>query len=299
MEVHVIIATAGRRLDLLNRTLTSLASCDDVDQLATVHVVENGGDGGCAPVCRAQSANFPIAYTHVPQPGKTAALNRVLHSLRRGLAIFLDDDIRLEPATIRNYLDWTRPQLGFAFYGGPVAAEYELAPPEHIRRAMPKSARGYALAARHPTLEVRRPAFLGSNWAAHVGDLIAAGGFDVSLGLGTAGNSVGDESDMQRRLLKRGLRGIYLRDARVHHHVPAECCQTEWLIARAERSGITHRLIANRRGPLQPFVKGTNLLAASTVYALTSLTGNRYWRLKHQLSRRKLAGFLAPIDSVD
>ena len=70
-----------------------------------------------------------------------------------------------------------------------------------------------------------RPDFLGFNWAASASDLIRMGGFNEERGPGTV--SRGQETDMQERMLKDGMRGRYLPDALVWHYVPRARCSPE------------------------------------------------------------------------
>jgi hypothetical protein len=60
----------------------------------------------------------------------------------------------------------------------------------------------------------------------------------------------GQETDMQSRLLARGVTGYYLPGAVVWHFVPRERCSPAWALSRAEQSGVRDGMEASLRiGP--------------------------------------------------
>jgi hypothetical protein len=50
---------------------------------------------------------------------------------------------------------------------------------------------------------------------------------------------------MQKRLIEAGLRGRYVREAKVWHWVPRERCSTRWALGRMYRDGIQRGLNAD------------------------------------------------------
>ena len=234
-KLHVVIDTAGRQ-ELLGRTLASLAEGEVPAALAQTIVIENGPPGGARQIVSQAPPILKTRYLYEPCGNKSGALNRVLDAIDDGLIFFADDDVRFHPGVLRDYALAAQQRSERAFFGGPVAVDYEQEPPEWLKQYLPKSARGWSLTAE--TNLVNEPDFLGCNWAAFAKDLKRAGGFDPFRGPGAVTGSVGQESDMQRRLLQSDCQGIYLPGACVWHYVPADRCSPEWALERAYRQGI-------------------------------------------------------------
>ncbi len=247
-ELFVVIPTGGQRADLLRRTLDSLAVCEQPPSYRGTIVVENGGRGAVEHVVASFRECVRASYRLLSQPSKNAALNLALDELdERALVLFADDDVRFDRHTLRRYSDAAAAARCGVFFGGPVAVDYEVPPSQWLLRFLPNSARGWEWMG--PDTRVEAPLFLGFNWGAFVGDIRAAGAFDPTLGPGTGTlNTLGDEVDMQRRLLDAGVRGQYVPEARVWHYVPQERCSHEWVIERARRTGVERGLKAARAG---------------------------------------------------
>jgi GT2 family glycosyltransferase len=169
----------------------------------------------------------------VERGNKSHALNKVLETLDDGLALFLDDDVRLSPGTLCAYAEASSKADTRTFFGGPTGVDYEEEPGEWIKAYLPTSARGW-----HPQnhQEAREGSFLGFNWAAFVSSIKQTGGFNENRGPGTI--STGQENEMQRRLRKAGLQPYYVPDALVWHYVPQDRCSPAWIIDRAYKHGI-------------------------------------------------------------
>ncbi|MDR7420457.1 MAG: glycosyltransferase [Armatimonadota bacterium] len=235
-DIHVVIATKDRP-DLLRRTLGSLARCDRPPHFSSVVVVENGGGSGARDVCRDAPASLNVRYEPFARANKCAALNHVLEQLSDGLLLFLDDDVRATDGLLSAYARAAEGVSGGVFYGGPVAPDYEVPPPEWLVAFLPPSTKGWS---REHDGEgfVDEPVFLGANWAAFAGDLRRVGGFDASMGPGSVSGSLGDETDMQARLLAVGVQGRYVPEALVYHWVPRERSTPSWALERIYRHGI-------------------------------------------------------------
>jgi hypothetical protein len=82
--------------------------------------------------------------------------------------------------------------------------------------------------------------FFGANWAAFRGDLVAAGMFAKDLGITASQQSpLGEENEIQERLIRAGARPVYLPGALIQHHVPRECYTQGWVWRRRYRLGVT------------------------------------------------------------
>jgi glycosyl transferase family 2 len=235
VDTVINIATSGRP-DLLKRTLDSLGQCRVPAGFVETVVVENGPAAGAEAVVRSAPACLRARYMHVPLANKSASLNAALATLPDCLVFFTDDDTRVEPDLLERYADAARTHGPNHFFGGPVSVDYETTPPLWLFRYLPKSAIGWE---RNPgEKKFAWGEFLGFNWAAWSSDLRAVGGFNPDRGPGAASGSTGQDSEMQERLIRRGIASVYLPEARVWHYVPKERCSEEWTIQRTFRHGV-------------------------------------------------------------
>jgi hypothetical protein len=90
-------------------------------------------------------------------------------------------------------------------------------------------------------------AFIGSNWAAFVSDLLAIGPFHDALGPNT--RVVGEETLMQIEMMRRGINGINVPAARAWHYVPPERSSAAWALSRARKVGILLALLKREGDP--------------------------------------------------
>jgi hypothetical protein len=232
--LYVVIATAGRP-DLIGRTLESLAACRKPEGYTGALVVENGPQMGAEEIVRAASPELRARYLHTEQANKSAALNLGIAEVGDGLVVFFDDDVRFDADVLVAYARAAMAQGRGAYFGGTCRVDYEEDPPAYLLRSLPTSARG---------LDPRTSQagfYMGFNWAAYAADLAGLGGFDSSLGPGSpVGATTGDETDMQVRLQKAGVRPVPVPEAIVWHYVPRERCSEEWVVRRGFKEGMAH-----------------------------------------------------------
>lgn len=234
--MHVVIATHGRPV-LLRRTLTSLADAVRPPSLERVWIVENGSDAGVRAICAELRDTLPIEYLHFPDPGKAAVLREIVSRIGEGLIVFTDDDVRVAPGFLQAYEDATATGDQRVVLGGPLKIDYETPPAPWLSKYLPPSARGWEKTDDAP---ITKPCLLGANYAAYAQTIIEVGNFRADLGTGSHGNPVGEEWDIQQRLLAAGCRGVYVPDAVVWHYVPRERCTTHWLLDRQYRIFLTN-----------------------------------------------------------
>ncbi len=271
-ELTIGIATADRPT-LLARTLQSLAECVLPTGYRETIVIENGPKCGVEDVVRCSPKSLRTRYLYQPQANKSSALNRLLEETVDGLILFADDDIRVDPGSLCCYREAATEHGPGWFFGGPTRAEYELQPPAWLVRFLLHATGNTTLGDSQRT--VHQPVFMGCNWAAHVTDLKATGGFDVRKGPGSPTRSVGQETDMQQRFLKRGLRGLYLPDAVAWHYVPRSRCSPQWTLDRSFREGICGGINAGQRGTSfysRPPKDSLKLLRSLVSYGVTRLS---------------------------
>jgi GT2 family glycosyltransferase len=232
-RLAVVIATHGRPT-LLERTLRTVGAADDPGVPVEIVVIENGGRMGAEALCRDLELPYQVTYRFVAEGGKSRALNRVLPGLDADLLVFFDDDVRVAAPTLRAYHAAALRHGPGHFFGGPFEVDYEAPPPVWLTPHLPASAVGWSLGDAERTID--RPDFIGVDWAAFRDDILAAGGFAEHLGPNPVFRTIGQETDMQKRLLARGARGVYVPEAFVRHFVPRARCSVAWALERYERT---------------------------------------------------------------
>lgn len=239
--LYVAIATAGRT-ESLRATLTALMECDRPAGFERVIVAENGPRCGVEQTVAQLSAVLPLQYLHHPRANKSNALNVVLREITRGFIVFLDDDVRFEKNLLSLYARAAASCGRGVFMGGTVRPDYDGPEPEEwLKSYLPASVRGLDYSAIKRDEDV--PPFLGFNWAAYAEDLIQVGGFDPRFGPGSWPPAVGQETEMQFRLLANGARRVFLRDAVVIHRVPAANVREPFALLRTRRGGVRDAII--------------------------------------------------------
>lgn len=242
----IIIIPTCQRGELLERTLQCLVDADLPDLVRRVIVVENGVKQDAETKVSRFRGKLPIEYRYTEMGSKCHALNVALGECAGEFVVFFDDDVRIDPGCVLAYADASSGKKCGEFYAGKCNVDYDVEPPEWLKRYLPASAKGWDYGDR--VRELVKPLALGFNWAAFADDIAKAGMFDPEIGPGRL-VSVGDESDLQKIMLSQGVKGVYLPDALVWHHVPEDRCSPGWTIERNRRMGL---LVGQRltRAPL-------------------------------------------------
>ena len=252
VNISVIVPTYNRP-ELVERLLATLARCNLPDSVEIV-IVENGPARGVKDVCSSSAIADRVRYEYVATAGRSLALNHAIQTSRAEFFIFFDDDIFVPPNIVADYAGAAERYGPGHFFGGPLDPEAEIPCPPYLVPYLPLSAKGWSFGDRECEIEPAQFGFFfGANWAVFRADLERIGTFSEALGV--AGNGVsplGEEVDLQRRLLSNGAKAIYLPSARIRHPVPAECYTLRWVWQRMMRIGVTewrlnHRIAQENR----------------------------------------------------
>lgn len=225
----VLIPTHGRP-ELLKQTLNAVAACSLPEGYRELIVIENGSRAGAEQIVESLPSRLHARYMHDSWGNKSNALNKAIETIDSGLVVFFDDDVEMHPDTLTSYSTTAQEHGPGHFYGGDVRVDREGRFPDGFANQFPASTTGY-----DATDRVGRDGmvFLGFNWAAYKEDLDRMGGFNALLGPGSPiGTSVGDESDLQQRMMKEGVKPVAVPRAVVTHVVPEEHTTFRWLLKR-------------------------------------------------------------------
>lgn len=213
--ISIALCTAGRRPELLRRSLASLVAQDDarVEML----VVENA----VVPTLGPSALPPGVRYVHERRTGLDAARNRAVAEAAGELIAFIDDDCEADPAWV-SALREAFSDGADCVTGRVVAASTSL-PTERWFEARFSFDRGTASRTfRSADVGAGVPfcpweVGTGCNMAFRRGVVESVGGFDERLDMGTPIGGAGD-LDMFARLLVAGRSVRYEPDALVRHH---------------------------------------------------------------------------------
>jgi GT2 family glycosyltransferase len=259
MKTAIIIPTY-KRLWLIERVLRNLTRCafpPDVE----ICVVENGSRDGVESLCRDFSVGDRVCYLHTPVPGRSKAVNLAIRAMDADFFIFFDDDVTFAEDMVEIYVDAARRHGQGHIFGGPLVPDAEMRCPSYLIPYLPRSATGWSLG----DGEIEIPAsqfeyFFGANWAVFKSDLMTSGLFSEDLGVGAAKNSpMGEETELQHRLINASVKAVYLPRATIHHLVPPECYTMKWAWRRTFREGVTDWKLVHRFEPMRRRIFGIPL----------------------------------------
>ena len=259
MKTAIIIATY-KRPGLVERALRNLAECEfppDVE----IRVAENGPACGVEEICTRITVGGRVRYSYSPAANKVQALNRVIRECGAEFLIFFDDDVTMPGDIVSIYTDAARRYGAGHFFGGPLMIDAEITCPSYLVPHLPRSATGWSLGDREIEIEASRfEFFFGANWAAFRSDLTATGLFAKNLGVTDEKYSpMGEETELQHRLIDVGMRAIYLPGAVVHHLVERECYTMAWAWRRSFRLGRTDWIVSHSAVPKRRQLLGVPL----------------------------------------
>lgn len=243
MKTAIIVPTYNRPA-LVARMLESLSKCDfpsDVEIL----IIENGIRTNVREICKGNSIDGRVRYIFVEKAGRSIALNIGIKQSDAEFLIFFDDDLTFASNIIVRYVAAAEKYGPKHFFGGPLVADAESICSPHLIPHLPSSCKDWFLPNDEALISLSDEVmFFGANWAGFRSDLLDIGCYSEDIGV-TASNlsPVGEETLMQRNMLKAGLVGIYLNDALIYHLVPKECYTEKWIRNRKMRHGITDYIL--------------------------------------------------------
>jgi glycosyltransferase involved in cell wall biosynthesis len=197
-----------------------------------VLVVDNGSTDNTEAVVREAAAWFPcdLRYIHEATTGKYTAMNTGIAAARGEIIAATDDDADVEP----DWLDRAAEGLArhdCAFVGGAVFPRWNRTPPawldEHsavIQKVI--ALLDYGDAPREFGVGIGWP--LGVNVAYRREAFEIAGPFDPSLGRKAGTLRSQSQREWHLRARAAGLRGFYVPEMRVHHHVTVDRLEKQY-----------------------------------------------------------------------
>lgn len=228
LDATVLIATYNRA-NLLDETLTSLSRMRVSSTLTwEAIVIDNNSNDETRAVVERHMRGFPVRlrYLFEGRQGRSSALNAGIAEAGGTVLAFTDDDVRMAD-------DWldaaVAPLIGpdpsLAYTGGPVRPIWGADPPPWLDLTR-GDLWGTIAIQDHGSdafiYEEGRKVPLGANMAVRREVFARIGGFRPDLGRSGGRLVLGQEvPELLLRARGAGLRGMYVPEMQVHHHVPA------------------------------------------------------------------------------
>jgi len=250
-ETSLVDLTASVVIPTRNRCGTLQALLDAVVPQASaagaeVVVVDNGSTDGTGELLRRRCAESggQVRVVVEPTPGATRTRNAGARAARGAVLAFIDDDALPRAGWLAALLaPFARERVGAA--GGRVVLRFAGRLPPWWDDALAPYLAAYDLGGEPIDLGSRpaQDAPRGLNMAVRRDALLAVGGFDVRLGPRGERPSVGEESDLCQRLIKRGYQVCYTPAAAVDHVIDPGRLEASWLFRRAFWTGWSEAMV--------------------------------------------------------
>lgn len=230
VRVSVVICT-WNRCELLRETLESLRGLAiPPDQRWELLVVDNGSTDATDAVLGEYRELLPLRALSVAELGLSRARNAAVRAATGDLVLFTDDDVRVDPQWMASYLAAARRWPEAGYFAGAIRPRFAPGVPAWVQRD--QAALAGALCLRDlGTVERRLRAAefpFGPNMAVRR-DALALGSFDERVGRRGSEQVRGGESSLFWALRARGVWGVWVPSALVHHYVPPERADVAYL----------------------------------------------------------------------
>src|SRR3954447_5409950 len=224
-----------------NRSPGAIADClAALEAQAGADAVALVTSGLSAPEVDAHRSAFGGTVLAEPQPGLSRARNRALEWADVQVLAFVDDDAVVEDGwweALRRR--WADAPADVACIGGPIRPLYTVEPPPWFSNGIAHTLTLLDRGGEMRDLDPHDEAVYGANISFRVAPLRDLGGFDPALGHSGARVFFAEEDEVQRALVRRGMRVRYVPDAAVRHVIPAERLKRRSFIRRRFAFGTT------------------------------------------------------------
>lgn len=223
MYITVVICT-WNRAKLLEITLGNILSMRIPEGVTwELVVVNNNSADDTERVLKSYEHLLPLRIFFETSPGVSSARNRAIGEARGDLILWTDDDVLVSSDWLAAYAAAADRWPDAAFFGGPIEPWFEGEPPAWLRQVYPKVQIVFAardLGKEHfPLTDDLVP--LGANMAFRTA-VQRRYLYDPKLGRRPGNGLGGEESTVMHAILRDGLGGRWVPDARVQHFIPRE-----------------------------------------------------------------------------
>lgn len=245
MRLDVILPTFNRH-ELLRLTLESLLAAEvPTDLSVVVTVVDNNSTDITHETVESYRAKFcgRLSYVFEKKPGRSHALNAGINSTHGDLVGMIDDDEQVHIQWFRRiYEMFSSGEVDFI--GGPYIPHWPSAPPSWLPRNH-SGVIGVVDGGVQHAYGTSDAELMGGNAVISRAVLQKIGLYSTDLGRKRKRPLADEDTDMYRRLLAAGARGVYVPDLIIYHYIHPDRLTKRyfrrWHFWRGVSSGVLDR----------------------------------------------------------
>ena len=247
MQLSVVVCTYNRA-GYLRRMLQSFYEQQRLESLAfELLLVDNNSTDATATVAKEFAAQSGFRYLVEPKQGLSYARNRGLAEAAGEYIAYLDDDVLLSPEWIHRLLSCFE-ETDADVVGGRSLLKFEVPPPTWFGSELGKLVSQVELGDRRMDAGDGRRLY-GLNVAYRTERLRCVGGFDTTLGRTGKKLLSGEDLRANAAVVAAGGKAFYEPEALVHHCIPPERIEWEYLLKLSEAGARTRARLDWDRGP--------------------------------------------------
>ena len=225
MDVSVILCTYNRG-ERLKKTLDSLAAQEALSGIDfEIIIVDNNSKDATKDVVSSYQPRFNgrLRYVFEPQQGISKARNRGIKESYGEITVFTDDDVLLSPKWIREVYDFFRRHNDADAMGGQILPGYPPETPQWIkdnRELLSGPIVSHDYGPDDLIYNAQMCPLVGANMAFRKAVFSRYGNFKTDLGAGAG--TVGEDSELYKRICAGGAVVYYCGQASICHPVEAD-----------------------------------------------------------------------------
>lgn len=210
-----IIFCSYNRGELLEEVLNyTFENVKDLDKCEVIVVDNNSTDDTKKRIENLKQKHFNLRYEIEPKQGLSNARNRAIELAKAQYLLYLDDDALSDKNLISNYLNTIKLRPDIKVIGGVYKPWYKYGKPVWYKDQYASSR--FKKRGLH---ELTGEQYIsGNNMLFHKDSFEIAGSFDPDLGMKENVTYYGEETDLQKRMQRRGIR-VFGDDRLIINHI--------------------------------------------------------------------------------
>ncbi|TWU44333.1 putative glycosyl transferase [Novipirellula aureliae] len=243
-------------------------------------VVDNNSTDNTQGVLKAFQHQLPLRVLVERQQGLSKARNCAISATRGDLLVWTDDDVLVDPGWLAAYVKAAVAFPEASIFGGEIEPWFEEDPPAWLKNHAYQVGGVYAIrhASDYGTLITSNNYPFGANMAFRAG---AQKEFLYNPNLGRCGLGMksGDETDVIRRMLRRGHSGVWVPDACVKHYIIPERMRPKYVYGFARGLSEGNAVAIEQGDGTYPFPRWAvrRWLESTAIRLLHSPVKNQAW----------------------
>jgi glucosyl-dolichyl phosphate glucuronosyltransferase len=256
MRLDVILPTYNRH-ELLALTLESLLAAEVVPDLSvSVTVVDNNSPDATKETVKGYRSRFGgrLQYVFEKKQGRSHALNAGINATDGDLVGMIDDDEQIDRSWFRRiYEMFSTGEVDFI--GGPYLPQWGGEPPAWLPRN-DSAVLGIVNSGSQHAFGTSDAQLMGGNSVISRATLQKVGLFSTDLGRKGKRALADEDTDMYRRLLAAGVKGMYVPDLIIYHYIHPDRLTKRYFRAWHFWRGVSSGFLDRRQPQPVPYLLG-------------------------------------------